>query len=113
MQTREDQEIAKDNRYLVRMWVEEERDAQRTHAPLERVFDALTTEGETPRTNSIIQWYMKLRPNGIVRGFEDVDVDMEIHARYGSFWWGALTTGYPNSARVCEVPRIYVSIATG
>jgi hypothetical protein len=59
------------------MWEEEEREAQHTHACLERVFNALITEGETPRTNDIMQWYMKLWPNGIVRGFEDADVDMK------------------------------------
>jgi hypothetical protein len=70
MQTREDQEIAKDNCYLVRMWEEEEREVQRTRVHLEQVLNALTTEGETPRTNDFMQWYKKLQPNEIVCGFE-------------------------------------------
>ena len=75
--TMQDQEIAKDNRYLVRMWEDEEREMQHTHMHLEQVFDALTTEGETPQTNNIIQWYMKLQPNRIVHDFKDVNINIE------------------------------------
>jgi hypothetical protein len=77
MQTREQMQIDKNNRYLMKMWKKKKTEKKRIHERLQRVYDAITDFYNEEIINEIMLFYQNLRPNGVVGDFSDEEVDME------------------------------------
>jgi hypothetical protein len=77
MKSREQMQIEKDNRYLVKMWEEEEAEKERVHERLQRVCDIMIDFYGEEMINEAMIFYQSLRSNSVVDNFSDEDVDMQ------------------------------------
>jgi hypothetical protein len=76
MQTREQMQIDKDNRYLMKMW-EKEAGKKRIHERLQRVCDSMTDFYGEKMINEAILFYQNLRSNDVIGDFSDEEIDTE------------------------------------
>jgi hypothetical protein len=77
MQTREQIQINKDNRYFMKIWEKEKTEKKRIHERLRKVYDTIINFYNEEMINEAILFYQNFRSNGVVRDFSDEEIDME------------------------------------
>jgi hypothetical protein len=71
MQTREQMQIDKNNRYFVKIWEEEEMEKKYVHERLQKVYNFIIDFYGEKMINEIILFYQNLRSNNVVGDFSD------------------------------------------
>jgi hypothetical protein len=77
MQTREQIQIDKDNRYLMKIWEKEKAEKKRIHERLQRIYDAIIDFYGEEMINEVMLFYQNFRSNGVIGDFSDEEVDMK------------------------------------
>ena len=76
--SREQKEIAKDNRVLVQMWEAEENKNEGVQARAQRQAEVMNTHFGESTNDQALQFYLRLRPKAAVEPFLEFIDDMEI-----------------------------------
>ena len=71
--SREQEEIAKDNRALVRIWKKKEAGIAGIQARAERQAQAITAHEGESINDAALQFYLRLRPNAEIQPFPELD----------------------------------------
>jgi hypothetical protein len=77
MQTREQMQNDKNNRYFMKMWEKEKAEKKYVHERLQRICNSMTDFYGEEMINEAILFYQNFRSNSVIGDFSDEEINMK------------------------------------
>jgi hypothetical protein len=77
MKSREQIQIEKNNRYLIKIWKKKKQKKKRIYERLQKIYNIIINFYGEEIINEIIIFYQNLQSNSVVDNFSDNDIDMQ------------------------------------